>query len=625
MQNTLNKASPRLVLGALGVVFGDIGTSPIYAFGLAFDADGPFKPLRPEILGTLSLMIWSLILVVCVKYVLIILRVDNHGEGGIMALTARAQRGLPERSKLLSIIVPLGIIGTAFFLADSAITPALSVLSAVEGLEVLAPQLAPLVIPLSVIILTSLFMIQHYGTTQVGNFFGPVIIVWFLTLSVFGVLSILRTPDVLWALDPRYAIALLYSHSAIAFTIIGIIVLAFTGVEALYADMGHFGRPSIRIAWFVLVFPALLLNYLGQGALLLSDKSAAEHTFFSLAPAGFLLPLVILATLATIIASQAVISGAFSICRQAVQLDYLPRLHIDHTSSETTGQIYVGRINWLLLAIVLFLVAAFGSSAALASAYGIAVTGTMLVTLTLAGIVFWRAMPERRFWILLLFLPLFVIDATFFGSTMTRLSHGGYLPIMLSIAIYFLMMTWHDGRGFIIARKRRNPLPVENFIAGLANGSAIRVPGTAVFLARAGEGLPRTLLHNLKHNKVLHERIILLAIYIEDEPRVDIADRINIEPLGHGFFRIVLHFGFMEEPNVPGALALLNERGFNFYEPMKTSFFVGRVNYVPALRPKLSRWRERLFIALSRNAQSATDYFNLPNPQVVEVGVQEEI
>ena len=624
MWKSPGKARAPLLLGALGVVFGDIGTSPIYAFGLAFGEDGPLKPLRPEILGTLSLIIWALIIVVCVKYVLIILRVDNNGEGGIMALMARAQRELPGRSPLLRAVIPLGIIGTAFFLADSAITPALSVLSAMEGLEVLTPRLEPVVVPFSAAILTGLFAIQHYGTARVGNLFGPIIVVWFLTLGAFGILAILRTPDVLWALDPRFAVALLYTHGAIAFTIIGVIVLAFTGVEALYADMGHFGRPAIRLAWFIIVFPALVLNYLGQGALLLSDPKTADHTFFSLCPESLLLPLVILAALATIIASQAVISGAFSICRQAVQLGYLPRLHVSHTSSEATGQIYVGRINWLLLAVVLFMVAAFGSSAALASAYGIAVTGTMLVTLILAGIVFWHARPEMRVWMLLLFIPLFFIDATFFGSTMTRLPHGGYLPILMSIAIYTAMMTWKKGREYITAAKRRDPLPVEQFIAGLARGRAVRVPGTAIFMARAGEGMPRTLLHNLKHNKVLHERVVLMAIYIADAPRITAPERVRIEDLGHGFYRVVVHFGFMEEPDVPAALGLLRQQGFAFNE-ISTSYFVGRVSFVPARQPKFARWRERVFIALSRNAQSAVDYFRLPIPQVVEVGVQEEI
>jgi KUP system potassium uptake protein len=624
MRKSPGKASAPLLLGALGVVFGDIGTSPIYAFGLAFDADGPFRAERAEILGTLSLIIWALILVVCIKYVLLILRVDNNGEGGILALMARAQRGLPAYSRYARLVVPLGLLGTAFFLADSTITPAISVMSAVEGIEVLAPRLEPFVVPISTFILVILFAIQYQGTTRVGALFGPVMVVWFAALAVLGIFSILERPDVLWAADPRFALNLLQTHQSIALTILGVVVLSVTGVEALYADMGHFGRPAIRIAWFILVFPALLLNYLGQGALLLATPKAAEHTFFSLCPESLLLPLVILATFATIIASQAVISGAFSISRQAVQLGYLPRLHIRHTSSEATGQIYVPRANWLLLAAVLVLVTSFGSSADLADAYGIAVSGTMLVTLILASVVFWQARPKAHIRIALAALLFFVIDTAFLSATLTRLPHGGYLPILLSIVLYVTMMTWKQGREHITAAKRRDPLPVEQFIAGLAKGRAVRVPGTAVFMARAGEGLPRTLLHNLKHNKVLHERVVLMAIYISDEPRISRAERASIEDLGHGFYRVVVHFGFMEEPNVPAALALLGQKGFTF-EELTTSYFVGRVSFVPARLPKLSRWRERIFIALSRNAQSAVDYFHLPVPQVVELGVQEEI
>ncbi|MEQ1888242.1 MAG: potassium transporter Kup [Alphaproteobacteria bacterium] len=624
MHKSLGKATAPLILGALGVVYGDIGTSPLYAFGLAFDADGPFRPGRTEILGTLSLIIWALILIVCVKYVLLILRVDNNGEGGIMALMARALRSLPTYSRSARLIVPLGLLGTAFFLADSTITPAISVLSAVEGIEILAPRLEPFVVPISTVILVTLFAIQYQGTERVGNLFGPVMVVWFLVLAGLGINSILERPDVLWAIDPRFGLNLLMENSKIALMIMGVVVLSVTGVEALYADMGHFGRSSIRIAWFVLVFPALLLNYLGQGALLLKNPEAADHPFFSLAPESLLLPLIILATFATIIASQAVISGAFSICRQAVQMGYLPRLHIRHTSSEATGQIYVPRVNWLLLAAVLVLVSSFGSSAKLADAYGIAVTGTMLVTLILASVVFWQAQPRAHIGIVIVASIFFVIDTAFFSATLTRLPHGGYMPILLSIVLYFTMSTWRQGREHITSGKRRDTLPPEDFIAGLASGRAVRIPGAAVFMARAGEGLPRTLLHNLKHNKVLHEKVILMAIYISDKPRISPSERINIEDLGHGFYRVVVHFGFMEEPNVPEALALLNQHGYKF-EDLSTSYFVGRISYVPASRPKLSRWRERIFIALSRNAQSAVDYFHLPIPQVVELGVQEEI
>jgi len=624
MHKTSGLTTAPLLLGALGVVYGDIGTSPLYAFGLAFDADGPFKPSRGDILGTLSLIIWSLILVVSLKYVLLILNVDNNGEGGIMALMARAQRGLSQGSRMSHTVIALGLLGTAFFLADSTITPAISVMSAVEGIEILAPRLEPFIVPVSIVILVSLFTIQSLGTERVGNLFGPVMLIWFVTLAGLGIYSILQQPDVLWAADPRMGLALLQAHSGIALTILGIVVLSVTGVEALYADMGHFGRPAIQGAWFLIVFPALVLNYLGQGALLLRAPKYAAHPFFSLAPQALLLPLVLLATMATIIASQAVISGAFSISRQCVQLGFLPRLHIVHTSPEATGQIYVGRVNWLLLGAVLVLVTSFSSSAKLADAYGIAVTGTMLVTLFLAVIVFWQNWPGAHIGIALGAMFLFTIDATYFSATLTRLDDGGFLPILLCLVLYSMMQTWSRGREIISMRKRRDPLPAEDFISGLARGSAIRVPGTAVFMARAGEGLPRTLLHNLKHNKVLHERVILLAIYMSDEPRVTNRERVTIEPLGHGFFRVVLHFGFMETPDVPAALSLLRQQGFPF-EAMETSYFVGRVSFVPALRPRLSRWRERLFIALSRNAQSATDYFHLPNTQVVEVGVQEEI
>ena len=609
------------ILGTLGVVYGDIGTSPLYAMraSLLLFTEGGIH--EAEILGILSLIFWSLILVVTVKYVTFVLRADNRGEGGIISLTALAIRALPEGSRLRRIAVLVGIAGASLFFSDGMVTPAISVLSAVEGLRVVSPAMEPAVIPLSLCILLALFLVQYRGTGKMGRIFGPVTALWFGVLAVLGLVHIAQNPAVLAALSPQPALAFVVLHPLAAFVALGAVVLAVTGGEALYADMGHFGAKPIRFAWLFIVLPALVLNYFGQGALLLADPTAIENPFFLLAPEALRLPLVLLATAATIIASQAMISGAFSVARQCVQLGLLPRLVVRHTSETEEGQIYLPQINFMLLIGVIILVLEFRESDALAAAYGIAVTGTFVCTSLLAVIVFWRHFG----WPLALVLPIFgtflAIDVTYFASNLLKVPDGGYFPVLLGIALFLLMTSWQQGRELLFARFRQDGLPLKSFIARLPQSRTVRVPGIAVFMTSQADYLPGALLHNLKHNKVLHERVLFVTVANESIPHVPADRRRQVEELAPSIHRVALRYGFQESPNIPKELESLKELGIPF-EPMQTSYFLGRETVVAAAVPKMSRWRQWLFTIMSRNAVPATEFFRIPSDRVVELGVR---
>lgn len=617
-----------LLLGAIGVVYGDIGTSPLYTIREAFSAAGGLAPDIDSVLGVLSLVFWSLMIVVTGKYVLLIMRADNKGEGGVLALAALAGRGLDYSGPMRIAVTVLSMCGVGLFFGDGLITPAISVLSAVEGLNTATDVFQPYVVPLASAILLALFVIQARGTGSVGKLFGPVMLIWFAVIGLLGLVQIIQVPSVLKALDPRYAAALVADDPAAAFFSLGAVVLAITGGEALYADMGHFGRWPIRFAWFTLVLPGLVLNYFGQGALVMADPAAIEHVFFLLAPSWALYPLVILATLATIIASQAVISAVFSLTRQAVQLGLLPRLETRHTSATEEGQIYVPRMNWALLAGVLLLVTEFRSSANLAAAYGLAVTGDMVISALLAAIVARRLWQWKRLTTVAVFGTLLVVDICFLSSNILKIPSGGWLPLIVGIIVYFIIDTWRRGRIVLRQTLYGDALPLALFIDQLS-GSATRVPGTAVYLTGNLNTVPNALLHNFKHNQVLHQRIIFLTVSVEDIPRVAENERIEVERAGKGFFLIVARFGFMEAPNVPRALLRCRRHGLAF-DMMQTSFFVGRETLV--LRrararklPLLRRWQEQLFISLWGASLSATAFFQIPPNRVVEMGTQVEM
>jgi KUP system potassium uptake protein len=609
-----------VTLAALGVVFGDIGTSPLYAMRVAFG--GRALPLNEQtVLGVLSLVFWSLLLVVSLKYVLLMMNADNRGEGGILAISSLLTRRVGARPR--RIVILLSIAGAALFYGDGIITPAISVLSAVEGLHVATPVFEPFVVPITVGVLTGLFLLQRRGTARVGGLFGPVILAWFVTLAALGLVQVARGPWILSAINPAHAVLFFAAHEWAAFLTLGAVVLAITGAEALYADMGHFGRKPIRIAWFGLVLPALLLNYFGQGVLLLREPGAIANPFFHLAPSELLYPLVLLATLATVIASQAVISGAFSLTRQAVQLGYLPRLAVRHTSDETIGQIYVPAVNWLLFLGVLLLVIGFGESDELAAAYGIAVIGAMTIDTLLLGAVarrVWR-WPAALAFALLLFL--LMVDLTFLSANAPKVLEGGFVPLIIAGAVTAIMTTWRRGRQALFRRLSAEGLSLRSFLARLPQ-SAARVRGTAVFMTGTPEQVPHALLHNLKHNKVLHERIVLLTVRTVEEPHVAPDDQLAIEELQEGFWRITLRYGFKQEPNIPEALARCRARGLAF-EIMETSFFLSREKVVPSPSPDLSPWRERLFATLSALALNATEFFQIPPNRVVELGTQVEV
>jgi KUP system potassium uptake protein len=610
--------TPALILGVLGVVFGDIGTSPLYAMRaslLHFAADGLE---RWEILGVLSLIFWSLILVVTVKYILLVLRADNRGEGGILALMALAQRvAKSDRSRRFVAIV--GVIGAALFFGDGIITPAVSVLSAVEGLKIVSPAFESAVIPISLAILVALFLVQYRGTHGLGRIFGPITAVWFASLGILGLIEVIKEPEVLAALSPHHAITFCATYKLAAFIALGSVVLAVTGAEALYADMGHFGARPIRFGWLWFVLPSLTLNYLGQGALLLSDQNALENPFYLLAPEWLRLPLVILATLATIIASQAMISGAFSIGRQCVQMGFLPRLIVHHTSETEEGQIYMPQINYALLAGVVILVLAFHTSDNLAAAYGIAVTGTFLCTSTLAGIVLRRKFGWPMLSVVAVMVPLFMLDAAFFISNVLKVPDGGWVPLVLGALLCVMMMTWRRGRDLLFDRFRQDSLPLKSFLARLPQSRTIRVPGIAVFMTGQADYLPNALLHNLKHNKVLHERVLFVTVINEDVPQA--SERREVTEMAPGIHRIILRYGFQESPNIPKELEALREYGVDF-EAMQASYFLGRETLVAAAVPKLPRWQQALFSVMSRNAVPATEFFRIPSDRVVELGVR---
>ncbi|HWX48281.1 MAG TPA: potassium transporter Kup [Roseomonas sp.] len=610
--------TPALLLGVLGVVYGDIGTSPLYALRaslLHFASDGLE---RWEILGVLSLIFWSLVLVVTVKYVLLVMRADNRGEGGILALMALAQRvGRGERGRNLIMLV--GIAGAALFFGDGIITPAISVLSAVEGLKVISPAFTDAVIPIALGVLLALFLVQYKGTHSIGRVFGPITALWFLSLAVLGLVEIVREPAVLLALSPHYAIEFCFRYHLAAFIALGSVVLAVTGAEALYADMGHFGRRPIQLVWLFAVLPALTLNYFGQGALMLADRAALENPFYLLAPSWFRLPLVVLATCATIIASQAMISGAFSIARQCVQLGFLPRLVVCHTSETEEGQIYMPQINFALLTGVILLVLAFQDSDSLAAAYGLAVTGTFLCTSTLSGLIFRRQFGWPRLAVAAVVVPLFLLDSAFFISNVLKVPDGGWVPLLLGACIFILMLTWRRGRELLFARFRQDSLPLKSFLARLPQSRTIRVPGIAVFMTGQADYVPNALLHNLKHNKVLHERVLFVTVENVDVPLA--PQRREVTELAPGIHRVMLRYGFQESPNIPRELEALREYGVAF-EPMQASYFLGRETLVAAAAPKMAAWRQWLFSLMSRNAMPATEFFRIPSDRVVELGVR---
>jgi KUP system potassium uptake protein len=613
-----------LTVAAIGVVFGDIGTSPIYTMREAFNGSHPVAANPENVLGVLSLITWSLFIVVTLKYVVFMMRADNRGEGGIMALLALLLRSTSGDTRGRWLLMTLALFGAALFYGDGIITPAISVLSAVEGLEVATPALEPFVIPVTIVILIGLFIFQRRGTERVGALFGPITMVWFAVLAALGIANIAAYPDVLVAVSPAHAVEFFIDNHRSSFLVLGAVVLAITGTEALYADMGHFGKKPIRIAWSLLVLPSLLLNYFGQGALILHDKAAIEHPFFRMAPDWALFPLVLLATVATVIASQAVISGTYSLTRQAIQLGYCPRLEVTHTSESEIGQIYLPWINWVLLAAVIGLVLGFGSSSNLAGAYGIAVTGTMAIDSILAFVLM-RRLWKWPLWIAApLALAFLTIDLSFLSANAMKLFHGGWFPLVVAIGLFILLITWKTGRRLLMERLAPGAIPIEPFIQSVTAHPPTRVPGTAVFLTAAAEGVPHAMLHNLNHNKVLHERIVLLTVDTRDIPHVPDEERIEVHPLGSEFYRMVIHYGFKDEPDVPRALELAAANGLKF-EMMETSFFLSRQTLIPKVGPGMALWREKLFALMSRNASSATTFFKIPANRVVELGTRIEL
>lgn len=614
-----------LALGALGVVYGDIGTSPLYAFRESFHETYGIPVTALNILGILSLIFWSLIIVISIKYIVFVMRADNRGEGGILALTALIlPRNGIERGSSRWLLILLGLFGTALLYGDGMITPAISVLSAVEGLEVATPFFDPYIIPITIAILVGLFMFQSRGTERVGKVFGPTTLIWFTVLAVLGIRWIVRQPHILVAVNPMYGIEFFVRNGWHGFLVLGSVFLVVTGGEALYADMGHFGRAPIRLAWFGVVLPALMLNYFGQGALLLERPEAVVNPFYRMAPAWALYPVVVIATAATVIASQALITGAFSLTMQAVQLGYLPRMFIQHTSAEERGQIYIGGINWVLMVACIALVIAFESSSNLAAAYGVAVTTTMVVTTLLLAVV----ARERWQWtfptIAAMTAFFLVIDVSFWGANLVKIPAGGWFPLVIGAIVFTLMTTWKRGRQILRSRLRVGAVQFTDFTERLQTETVTRVPGTAIFMYSDPAGTPPALILNLRHNKVLHEKVILLSVRTEMRPRMRPEQRIEVHDLDKGFYRIILHYGFMEDPNVQRDLALAKDHGLDL-NLQDVSYFLGRERLFATKRPGMAIWREKLFILMSRNALSATDFFNLPPNRVVELGTQIEL
>ena len=623
---TAGSSQPKLfslTLTAIGVVYGDIGTSPLYAMRECFFGSHSVPPTHENVLGVLSLIIYSLLLVISVKYIAIVMRADNQGEGGILALTALLPSG-PANGQRWSAFVLMGLFGAALLYGDGMITPAITVLGAVEGLKVATPLFEPYVVPITVTILVGVFAIQRHGTHRVGGFFGPIMVGWFVVIAVLGIRWAAREPVVFTAVDPRHAVTFFGEHGWHGFAVLGAVFLVVTGGEALYADMGHFGKHPIRVAWFALVLPALLLNYFGQGALLLTKPAAAEQPFFLLAPQWALFPLVGLATAAAIIASQALISGAFSLTRQAIQLGYCPRLDIEHTSSHEIGQVYVPQVNWALMLSTIGIVIGFGSSTALAAAYGIAVTLTMVITAMLLYVI----ATERWRWptaVALVVTGLFLaIDFAFFGANALKITHGGWLPLVIGALLFTLMTTWKTGRRIVARRLTARAVPLEEFMARVAESRPTRVPGAAVFMTAQPRGTPPALAHNLRYNKVLHEHVVTLMITTQPVPHVAPDQRITVRSLGHGVFDVIVRYGFMDDPDVPEALTAARGAGLELNE-QDITYFLGRETLIVTRAPGMAMWRERLFVVMARNAVRATAFFRLPPERVVELGVQVEI
>jgi KUP system potassium uptake protein len=611
-----------LVLGAIGVVYGDIGTSPLYALKETFAGHHPLPVVEANVLGVLSIMFWTIMLLVSLKYVAIIMRADNRGEGGSLALLALVSELTKQHVKLSWFVMLLGVFAAALFYGDSMITPAISVLSAVEGLDVVAPAFKSYVMPITVLILTALFFVQKHGTGRMGVAFGPIMIVWFAVLGVLGLVSISQHPQVLWALNPIYAFHFLTAAPWLAFLALGSVVLAVTGGEALYTDMGHFGKYPIRITWFGFVLPALVLNYFGQGAMLLDNPAAISNPFYLLAPNWALIPMVLLATAATVIASQAVISGAFSVANQSVQMGFLPRMEIRQTSDQAQGQIYVPLTNWSLYLAVIFLVLTFQNSSNLAAAYGIAVTGTMMIDTLLIAFVIVLAWRWSKWLSVLTIGTFFIVDLAYFSANAIKIPQGGWFPLGIALISFTVLTTWKKGRKLLFAEIARQTVPMSLVISGVDD--VMRVDGTAVFLTSAREGAPSAMLHNLKHNQVLHERNILLTVLVEDRPYTPDAERIVIKDLTKNFYRLSIRYGFMEVPDIPIALESCAAKGLAF-DMMTTSFFISRAMIVSSPHPGMAKWRERLFLILSKNAMNAADFFKIPVNRVIEMGTRIEI
>ena len=608
------------LLGVLGIVYGDIGTSPLYAFKASLEHFGSDHIVQADVLGILSLIFWALVLIVTVKYVLLVMRADNRGEGGILALRVLAQRNCGGE-RVRHALTLVGVGGACLFFGDGVITPAISVLSAVEGLEIAAPSLKEVVLPISAIVIVALFAVQSRGTGSVGRMFGPVMMVWFITIAGMGLVQIVKHPQVLAAVSPTYGVSLCLRHGWLAFVALGSVVLAVTGAEALYADMGHFGARSIRVAWSFFVLPCLVLNYFGQGALVLAEPGSANNPFYLMAPEWALIPLVILATMATVIASQALISGAYSVTRQCMQLGFLPRMSVRHTSATEEGQIYVPQVNTALMIGVLVLVFAFRTSDALASAYGIAVTATFLCTCVLAMVVFRRQFHWSRPKALLIWGGFFAIDGVFFAANALKIPEGGWVPLVLGAFLLALMTSWKRGRQLLLDRWKHDSLPLSNFLARLPHSRTIRVPGMAIFMTGSPDYVPAALLHNLKHNKVLHEKVLFVTVSNLDVPEIGANERAVVSELAPGIHRVQLRYGYMESPNLPRDIALLRDQGIPV-EPMQASYFLGRETLVAAMAPRMPLWRMWLFLVMARNATPATEFFRIPSDRVVELGVR---
>ena len=612
-----------LSLTAMGIVYGDIGTSPLYSMRECFYGSHPV-PVTPEnVYGILSLIVWSLVIIVTVKYHVYVLRFDNRGEGGILALMGLVGAEKKRSAKVRGFVTFVGVFGAALLYGDGMITPAVSVLSAVEGLDVATPFFKPYIIPLTLVILVVLFLFQRKGTAGVGKVFGPVILVWFVLLAALGVRGIMLSPSVLKAVNPMYAFHFFRDNGLRGFLVLGAVFLVATGGEALYADLGHFGERPIQIDWFSLVAPSLLLNYFGQGALLISQPSAAKNPFYLLAPSWALYPLVILATFATVIASQAIISGVFSLTRQAIQLGFLPRMEVIHTSSAESGQIYLPSVNWALMLATMALVIGFKSSTHLASAYGIAVSTTMVITTLLTYFVSREVLGWSAFRATLVTSAFLVVDFAFFGANLAKIADGGWFPLLIAAVVFTVMLTWRRGREILNERLREGSLSVELFLQSLRKSAPVRVPGTAVFMTRSDAGIPSALLHSLKHYKVLHQHVVLLSVISAEVSQVKEEERHSVESLGEGLFRVVVRYGFMEEPVIPTLLEKISTPELRF-DPAQTSYFLGRETLIVTNRPGMAKWREHLFASMARNASSASRFFDLPPNRVVELGAQIE-